>query len=1151
MVRPSTLVPSMTRLGGARAGVRPEPIPQQIDDTNETASAPIVRKARRKPQTRDLAPVIRSKIQPPPLRASTLSRQRLLERLRDSTSSRLTLLVAEAGYGKTTLLADFAAHSSAPCLWYRLDSSDCDVITWTNHLVAAAREIDPDFGQKTLELLSQVATGGPPTSVFMASLIAELADLGGGPMVLVLDDFHAVDESQEAIGLMSRLLRDAPPWLHFVVSSRRQPRLETGRLAAMGELAELSTDDLRFSRDEIQKLFADGYGLPLEADVLTEVDGRTKGWAASLQLFHGSVRGRPSSAVRALARSLSGSEGPIYDFLAEEVLANLSDEMQGFLVRASLLDRITPELVVALLGNKTPAHSAETARRWIEEADRYGLLARTSRVSDSRQLHPLLRDFLSKQLQQRYRDIEIAAMHVRLAHATRTSDPLTACLHYIEGGDPEEAMRLLGASVMVAMGSGQWGAASELIDRLQDVPADPAVAAIRARYLIEDGDLAGATRLLEGIDVSTSPPDVRAVFRHAKLSLGWRAGDRDLMFATLEEIQQDPETPTILGEIFQVFIDSSSMAATPVPFAALGKRMMKMASSQLTSGHTYYAAISLHNAAITMLAAGHVNEAEEAALQALDVFDNLPGVDSERYSTHAVLALCDLEQGRGASADRHIATALSSGSERGDVHAESAYALATIGESARAEQLLATANDLATQGRSDLTGSIITSFTHALLVGPRDPERGLDQLRAVPHTMPLDTGYDLDRQLLTALMFLLSGDAATASQVAAQARARARELGGRRAVVRLGLVLALANSDAAELRSALTEAATLGDMAALVVADALGEALWLTPELPRELRDSVARWPRRWLPILRHQMDKGRSANAFAAATLLDEYGESIDVGRLRAFAKTYRRSVKTSWSLGRNLARRLSPALVIHDLGRVTLSIADRDVPLGDMRRKAATLLMFLVTRPGLTATREQTLEQLWPESDPSSASNNLNQSLFYLRRDIDPWYEDDISVEYVSFQSDVVWLDAALCRADSSQFVANVRAAMAKPLDHDSVLSLAESYGGQFSPEFEYEEWAMAWRTRVHTQYLQFGNWAINHFVTSADMASARDVAVTVLGKDPTATDIERKLIWLYWHLGHRSAAEAQYDHMAVQERADGIDPPRLRDLLEAPGP
>jgi DNA-binding SARP family transcriptional activator len=264
------------------------------------------------------------------------------------------------------------------------------------------------------------------------------------------------------------------------------------------------------------------------------------------------------------------------------------------------------------------------------------------------------------------------------------------------------------------------------------------------------------------------------------------------------------------------------------------------------------------------------------------------------------------------------------------------------------------------------------------------------------------------------------------------------------------------------------------------------------------------------------------------------------------AFAKTYGKSSRQVAALGQALARRTTPPLIVHDLGQVALKVGDRRWSLSSMRRKAAALLMYLVSRPNFTAGREQILEQLWPDSDPTSASNNLNQSLFYLRRDIDPWYEDGLSVEYVGLRADVVSIDAALLQVASVDFVASARAAMSHP-PTASTIRLIESYRGQFSPEFEYEEWAMAWRTRVHAHYLQVGNWTVDQLTAAGDFAAASDVAVSVLGIDPDAHELEQKLIALYWKQGHKSAAETQFEHLAAREREDGLAVSRFRDLID----
>jgi DNA-binding SARP family transcriptional activator len=1096
-----------------------------------------------------LAPVIRSKIQPPPVRASTLSRQRLLDRLAECTGNRLTLIVAEAGYGKTTLLADFSARSANRMLWFKLDSTDADCVTWANYLVAAVREVEPNFGSGTMSLLSHMATGGPPKPVIIGTLVAELAALAEAPTTLVLDDFHLVDESPDVAEFVSRLLRDGPAWLHVVIATRRMPDLQLGRLAAMGEFAEVGTDELRFSRAETEQLFTDGYGQPLEEEVLTDVEERTRGWAASLQLFYGSIRGRPANAVRSLARSLSGATSPIYDFLAEEVLGNISPELEDFLTRAALLDRILAGHVVALFADREPGISIGQAQHWIEEADRLGLLTQTSQSSETRQLHPLLRDFLLGHLGRRYTRDQERQMHLRLAQATTRTDPLTACQHYVAAGANSEAMALLGKSVMLTMGSGQWGIAAQLIDKVDGVPLDPAVAAIRARSLMDEGDLAGAARALEGTDIADSVADVRAVFRHARLSLGWRTADHELMFATLREIESDGETPPILRDIARVFVDASPVSPTPARYPDLATRLESMSKRQRNEGHPYYAAISLHNASIAEAAAGRPSRAIALASRALQAFADMQSPPTERYSTHAVLAACHLDLGERDHAEQEMALALSSGEEHADVYAELAFLAATIGDGVRAEQMLALADRRSREGLTDLQAITTATFAQALIAAPTDPTRAISLLDTLPRERPLDVGDTLTHQVLKGLAHLLQDDPDGAIELVASCLPRARAIAAEPARTRLDLIGAIAADDAPAIRANLAAVRAVGHLGILMVADALASALHLLQPIPDELSESIQMWPERWLPLLRRQLGRGNDPTARVAATLLDEHGNPDDVIRLRAYDKTYRRRVAVSSPIGRRLAKRLAPRLMVRDLGRVELDIGDRRLALGEIRRKPATLLMYLITRPDYTATREQVLDELWPVTDPASANNSLNQSLYYLRRSLDEWYEDDVSADYLRFQSDIVWLDSELVSASSSDFMRKLRALDLKEASLEEVLGLVKSYPAPFAPEFEYEEWAIAWRSRLHAAYLEFATRATDELSSRGHLGDAREVATRVFETDPTAQDVERRIVWLYWHLGARSAAAAQYRHLAGQDRSDGLEPEPLKELVKRP--
>lgn len=1139
MVRSSPLPSLIDPLGGSIDQVPVPVASERRPGIEQKASAVATPDGAKQPK---IPSVLRTKIQAPPLRTSTLSRQRLLDRLATATQNRVTLVTADAGYGKTTLLADFSRRFDGTSLWYSLDATDGDWQTVITHLLASIREANPDFGEATAALLRSEPGMPPPKAAATGSLLQELQAFAGERTVLILDDVHSIEESREAKELLARVMRDAPGGFSFVLTSRHRPSISLARWAGMGELAELTTDDLRFSLDETERLFHDSFGQPLESDVLRELDARMRGWAACLQLFSTLINGQSATSVRAIIHSLSGAAGPLYEYLAQEVVAHVSPELQSFLTRASLLQPVTPDLLEALF----PAERRTELEALMAEADALGLLSRAGQSGMARQFHPLLRDFLNGELRRRLGESRIAELHADVARAAE-ADSLTAAHHYIEAGMPEEAMRCLGRSSLQTMGSGRWGTAARLAARLEGQPASGAVAAIQGRRLLEEGDLVGAAQILGSVDLAAQEPNVRAVIRHTLLSLGWRSGDSQAIVGTLKDILADDETPPLMRDIAQVFLDSSPHSDSPASLAELSARLQRMAKSQGAAGYDYYAAISLHNSSICALFAGQVHSAMELAGLAIAAFEALPGKPPELFSAHAHLAAVLLEAGNWERAQEHIRLSQATGREHADVPAEFAYDFAIIGQTSQAHKFLLSAEELRTRGHSDVVADSTANLARALLALQSNPPAALTLLSREPPQSPLDLGYGDQWYVLNAAAHLLMGNRQEAVTTIERGQRMTRVRGNRRCQVRLSILNALAKDDLNGAVAAIHEASATSALALAELADVLGKHLDVFVQLPADVEASISLWPDRWRPVLRRQLDLGDDPRARQAASLLDRFGSLEDVGRLRAFGKTYRKR-GASPSLGKELGRRVSPRLEIKDLGPVSVVVGDRLIELGRTRRKPAALLMYLVTRPNFTATREQILEDLWPDVDTAAGLNSLNQSLYFIRREIDPWYEDDLSPEYLPYQAELVSIDPRLAQVCSADFLSRCRQRLALPVDPQESMSLLDAYRGQFCPEFEYEDWAIPWRVRVHAAFLDLAKALMFHFVKHGDYRPACDVALRVLSVDPTADDIEQRLIWLYWRSGARSAAEAHYNALAARERADGFDPVPLRDLVAA---
>ena len=340
-------------------------------------------------------PITGAKIHPPLLRADTLSRPRLNDWLDRAATGRVVLIIAEAGFGKTTLLADWASKSSRRTAWYRLEPDDRDWLVFLRHLVAAGREIDPDFGSDTLELILGLGAGGPSQADVVASIVREYGDFAAQVpegLTLIVDDHHVIDGSAETDRILRALIDRTGNGFSIVIASRSAPRLPLGGLRSRGGLSRLDGADLRFDVPETDRLFREAYQRPLDPDVVDQLIRRTEGWAALLMLVRTSLEDKAAPEARALVAQLSAARGDLYDFLAEEVLASLSPTLTHFLTRVSVLVSVDPETGALVVDRPAPEVAG-----LIGEAEALGLLSRPDREAPHR-FHPLVRDFLAAHL---------------------------------------------------------------------------------------------------------------------------------------------------------------------------------------------------------------------------------------------------------------------------------------------------------------------------------------------------------------------------------------------------------------------------------------------------------------------------------------------------------------------------------------------------------------------------------------------------------------------------------------------------------------------------------------------------------------------------------------------------------------------------------
>jgi LuxR family maltose regulon positive regulatory protein len=292
-------------------------------------------------------PILATKVYLPRPCSGLVSRSRLLARLEAGLPRSLTVLAAPAGFGKTTLLADWISqHGSGDrrVAWLALDAGDSDPLRFIRYLIAALQTIDPTVGTATLNLLR--AAQSPPLEAVLPFLINELVALPDRS-ILVLDDYHVID-APAVHQALAFLLDHLPPPLHLVIASRSDPSLPLARLRARGQLNEVRASDLRFTLEEATTFLRQVMDIPIEAADVAALDAHTEGWIAGLQLAALAMQHNtdPGTFVQAFA----GSNRFVIDYLAEEVIERLPAHLQTFVLQTAILDRLCGSLCDTVLG---------------------------------------------------------------------------------------------------------------------------------------------------------------------------------------------------------------------------------------------------------------------------------------------------------------------------------------------------------------------------------------------------------------------------------------------------------------------------------------------------------------------------------------------------------------------------------------------------------------------------------------------------------------------------------------------------------------------------------------------------------------------------------------------------------------------------------
>lgn len=437
--------------------------------------------------------MIETKFFVPLARPGLVGRPRLDELL--SRRSRLTLVSAPAGFGKTTLLASWLGPSASAgnVAWVSLDALDTEAASFWSYVLTAVDRAAPGSAAGALTLLGT----GQPVEAVLTALLNELS-VQDDELVLVLDDYHLAESPQVQPG-MSLLLERLPPQVRLVILTRADPALPLARLRARGELTEVRAADLRFTDAEASAFLVEETGLDLGAQEVSALGQRTEGWIASLQLAAISLRARPDPS--GFIASFAGDDRYVMDYLVEEVLSVEPPDVRDFLLRTSILDRLSGPLCEAVTG--TPAAAV------LDSLEKRNLFLIP--LDDQRRwyrYHHLFADVLRAQLAHEGSE-SVAGLHRRASSwFAAEGHPEEAVRHALAAGDLDRAAELVELAVPELRRERREGVLSRWARELPpELLADrPVLAVGLASGLMASNDFDGVAERLDQVDEMLARP---------------------------------------------------------------------------------------------------------------------------------------------------------------------------------------------------------------------------------------------------------------------------------------------------------------------------------------------------------------------------------------------------------------------------------------------------------------------------------------------------------------------------------------------------------------------------------------------------------------------------------------------------------------------
>ena len=1039
--------------------------------------------------------VTRTKVILPRRRPDLLSRQRLVNQLYELLDYRLILVAAPAGYGKTSLLVDFAHQVEMPVCWFSLDALDQDPYRFINHFIAAIAEACPDFGEISQAVLNSTTTESFTPDNIIPTLVNDIYNHIHEHFLFILDDFHLVNESQPVVRFVNQFVHNTPETCHLVLASRSLNTLpDMPMLIARSLVGGLSFEELAFSPGEIQSLVLKNYQVTLSEPIAEQLAVETEGWITGLLLSAQSMWqnvAKPMQAAR-----LSGID--VFDYLAQQVLEQQPEHIREFLLRSSLLEEFDDELCAQVFGQDRDWEALiDTIRQNNLFVLPVGDQGRWIRY------HHLFRDFLQKRLGQ---------------------------------SQPAQKERILQRLAGVYAQRQEWEQAYQAYQRLGDDPGAAELVEQAGPHFLRSSRIATLLDWIKNLpgDLREQKPELLSLLGAAEIMLNQVEQGRAHLEQAVDDLQRRGDEKKLALTLLRL-ATAHYFSGAFAQGLATGRRALEISKQE--NGLEDLQAEALKVIGQNLVAIGRVDEAIDNLTGALDRYQRL-GYANNVAKTSLDLGLAFVNAGRYPQAHAAYQQALHLAESSGDVFEQATLLnnMAVLyhlqGEYSKAGAVFEEALQLTEKtGYSHLRPYILTSIAdlYTELAADEPAQSAYQAARTVAR-------MNADRFLLTYLDIAQASQARRHRQLAkseellasAQERAQKSSSDHLHALwLQEAGQLALAQNQLEQAVEVFSESAQRFRTGGLKVEAArtflhLGYAHYLLNHLQAS---------RQALQVA-FQLASGLDSHnvlvisAQPAQEMLTAFQDDPDLGTEAAFLLNQVDQFQTRLPSLRRKVRPFAsavpftpPQLTIKALGGMQVWLDGREisVPEWQNQRKVRELFFYILAHPA-GASKENLGTVFWPDSSSAQLKLQFKNTIYRMRyalgQDVIQFENNRYSFNRsLDYDYDVESFRNSLEKngGNQAQQMEGYRAALA-------------IYKHPYLPEVE-GVWVLPIREQLWRQYARTALQLSRYYLEAGKYEQSLEVANQILEKDACHEEAHRLAMRAYAAKGNQAGLKRHY--------------------------